>query len=136
MHVLKRPAHAPPGFLMCIKAIHSARLGKPSKRKPMKGMKCGAILILWELLRPERRRRGFRGFRTELVWVKCAVSDVNSTTLATAIRTTDRLHVCARCRLEEPRLSPRELLERAPFQRILPGGRRGPGTILPLCCCY
>lgn len=51
----------------------------------------------------ERRLRGPRGFRAELVWAKRAVSDIDSTRLATAMRTTDCVDVCARYRLEKAR---------------------------------
>jgi hypothetical protein len=55
------------------------------------------------LLHPKSHVRGPRGFRTELVWAKRAVSDIDSTRLATAIRTTDCVDVCAWYRLEKAR---------------------------------
>lgn len=101
-------------------------------------MDYGATWILWartalELL--ERRVRGVRGFRTELVWVKCAVSDIDSTILVTAIRTTDCVDVCARYQLEKARTvlthaNRPKLLERTVFERILPSGGM---LVEPIC---
>lgn len=120
----------------------TAVLGNPSKREqqrePTKGVDYGATMILWarialELL--ERRVRRARGFRTELVWEKCAVSDINSTSLVTAIRTADCVDICARYQLERARTvlihaNRPKLLERTAFRRILPNE----GTLLePFC---